>query len=176
MAKLNVDLDNLKLAIENRNQTIADIAAHNAELERMRTQLKEIDAELVSNSIRMKDFETAHHSIGIDGLKAHIDAKLRTQYEAEGFALMRDSLIKAIREKERDGDYIYCSSEKEATRTCWGVIYEAALSQIDKDSLQQLVAIGVATGKTKDTVLSDLKLYVDHKRLEPLSKQFGIPI
>ena len=100
MTKLNVDLDNLKLAIENREQTIAEIAAHNAELEKMRTQLIEIEAELVSNHARMRDFDTAHHSIGIDGLKAHIDAKLRTQYEAEGFTEMRDSLIKAIKEKQ----------------------------------------------------------------------------
>ena len=56
------------------------------------------------------------------------------------------------------------------------MIYEAALSQVDKDSLQQLITLGVATGKGKDTVLGDLKLFVDHKRLEPLSKQFGIPI
>lgn len=177
LKKTEIDTDRLNLAITNHSNTVSEIKSHRAELVNLQNQIKELDDEITKLGTQLKDFDLNNHSIGIAEIKSFAQQKLKTQYELESLAEVRDGLKKKLPILERDYGYLDSTSESEKKRACWGVVYDGLLKAIDNESIKQLIIVGIASGRSERTVMSDLDLTtIDYRRLESLTKQFGIPV
>lgn len=174
--KTEIDTDRLALAIEDHSNTVSEIKSHRAELVNLQTQIKELDDEITKLGTQLKDFDLNNHSIGIADIKSFAQQKLKTQYELESLAEVRDGLKKKYPTLERDYSMLDATSENEAKRACWRVLYDGLLKSIDTESLKQLIVVGVASGKHERNVIADLELGIEYQRLEALAKQFQIPV
>ena len=172
-----VDADRLNLAIADHSNTVSEIKSHRSELANLQTQIKELDDEITKLGSQLKDFDLNNHSIGIADIKSFAQQKLKTQYEIESLAEVRDELKKKYPIMERDYSYLDSTSESEKRRACWNVLYNGLLKSIDTEALKQLIVVGVASGRSERMVMNDLNLNtIEYERLDALIKQFGIPV
>ncbi len=172
-----VDLDRLSLAIDDHAKTVSDIKSHRLELENLQGQIKELNAEISSIQLLVRDFDLANNSISMGELKDFANRKHRAKLELETLIEVRDELKKRYPVMERDYSYLDSTSERDAKRFCWSVLYDSLLSAIDVEQIKQLIVVGVAAGWQEKAVLTDLGLMtVEYQRLESLAKQFSIPV
>lgn len=177
LKKTDIDIDRLNLAITDHSNTVSEIKSHRAELVNLQNQIKELDDEITKLGSQLKDFDLNNHSIGIADIKSFAQQKLKTQYELESLAEVRDGLKKKYPIMERDYSYLDSTSESEKKRVCWGVLYDGLLKAIDTESLKQLVVVGVASGRSERSIMNDLNLTtIEYERLDALVKQFNIPV
>lgn len=175
--KTDIDIERLNLAIADHSNTVSEIKSHRAELVNLQNQIKELDDEITKLGTQLKDFDLNNHSIGIAEIKSFAQQKLKTQYELESLAEVRDGLKKKLPILERDYGYLDSTSESEKKRACWGVLYDGLLKAIDTESLKQLVVVGVASGRSERSIMNDLNLTtIEYERLDALVKQFNIPV
>ena len=136
-----------------------------------------MNAEIAGIQSLLKDFDLANDSIAISDIKDFANRKYRAKLEVETLCEVRDELKKKYPVMERDYGYLDSTSEQEAVRKCWSVLYDGLLRSIDVEPIKQLLAVGVAAGKHERSVMSDLNIAtIEYQRLEPLVKQFGIPV
>ncbi len=172
-----VDNDRLALALADHGKVISDAKAHRIELSNLQGQIKELNTEIVSIQSLLKDFDLANNSIAIEDIKDFANRKHHAKLEVETLSEIRDELKKKYPVMERDYGYIDSTSESEAKRRCWSILYEGLLKAIDVEPIKQLIAVGVAAGKHERSVMNDLNIAtIEYQRLEPLVKQFGLPV
>lgn len=174
---VKVDADRLALALADHAAIVSEKKAHRLELENLQNQIKELNVEIISIQSLLKDFDLANNSIAIEDIKDFANRKYRAKLEVETLCEVRDELKKKYPVMERDYGYLDSTSEQEAVRKCWSVLYDGLLKSIDVEPIKQLLAVGVAAGKHERSVMSDLNIAtVEYQRLEPLARQFGIPV
>ena len=172
-----VDADRLNLALADHAKTVSDAKAHRIEIENLGNQIKELNAEIAGIQSLLKGFDLASDSIAIEDIKDFATRKHRARLEVETLCEVRDELKKKYPVMERDYGYIDSVSEMDAKRFCWSILYDGMLRAIDVEPIKQLLAVGVAAGKHERSVMSDLNIAtVEYQRLEPLVKQFGLPV
>lgn len=176
LKKTEIDTDRLNLAITDHSNTVSEVKSHRVELENLQAQIKELDSEIAKLGLQLKDYDLNKDAIGIAEIKSFAQQKLKTQYELESLAEVRDGLKKKLPTLERDYSMMDATSENEAKRNCWRVLYDGLLKSIDTESLKQLIVVGVASGKHERNVIADLELGIEYQRLEALAKQFNIPV
>ena len=174
--KTDIDIERLNLAIADHSNTVSEVKSHRVELENLQTQIKELDSEITRLFMQSRDSDLNSHSIGIADIKSFAQQKLKTQYEIKALTEVRDGLKKKLPTLERDYSMLDATSENEAKRSCWRVLYDGLLKSIDTESLKQLIVVGVASGKHERNVIADLELGIEYQRLEALAKQFNIPV
>ena len=59
---------------------------------------------------------------------------------------------------------------------CWQIIYDGYLKSIDVEPLNQLITLGTMVNKPMKSVIEDLKLEIDTRRLEAFAKQYNLPV
>jgi hypothetical protein len=172
-----VDRDRLSLALADHAKTVSDMKAHRFELENLQGQIKELNAEISNIQSLIKDFDLANNSISMNELKDFANRKHRAKLELETLIEVRDELKKRYPVMERDYGFIDSTSETDAKRFCWSVLYDGLLSAIDSEPVKQLIAVGAAAGWPATAVIADLGLAtVEYRRLESLAKQFSVPV
>ena len=176
MRKLEIDMERLALAIADHAKAVSDKKAHRIELENLQTQIRELDDEITRLGIELKSFDLNKDAIGITEIKSFAQKKLKIQYELESLAEVRDALKKKLPIMQRDYSSLDAVSEETAIKGCWTVLYDGLKKSIDVESIKQLLIVGVAAGMSEKMVMDDLNLTVEYERLEPLIKQFCIPV
>jgi len=172
----SVDRDRLALALADHAKTVSDIKSHRIELENLQGQIKTLNAEISSIQLLVRDFDLATNSISMDEIKDFANRKYRARLELETLIEVRDELKKRYPVMERDYSYLDSTSETDAKRFCWSVLYDGLLSAVDVEPIKQLIVVGVASGRHEKSVMNDLGLTIDYQRLESLAKQFQIPV
>ena len=134
---VSVESDRLALAIDDHAAVVSEKKAHRIELENLGNQIKELNAEIAGIQSLLKDFDLANNSIAISDIKDFANRKYRAKLEVETLAEVRDELKKKLPQMERDYGRFDATSEQDAVRKCWYVIYDGLFKSIDVEPIKQ---------------------------------------
>ena len=168
-----VDRELLNKAIADYHQTVIDVNNHRLEIDKLQGQINELNDEIA----RLQSVEfNLSADLSIQNIKNFANEKYKARLELETLIDIRDKLSDKLPELMRDFSAMYSNSVLEANKHCWSILYSALLSKIDFDLFKQLLAVGVISGMSKDTIIQTFnKMPVEFQQLDPLAEMFGIP-
>ena len=177
-ADAKVEADRLALAIADHAKAVSEKKAHRIELDNLGTQIKELNTEIAGIQSLLKDFDLANDSIAIEDIKDFANRKYRARLEVETLSEVRDGLKAKYESMERFYTESDSATIQTAADSCWSIVYRSLFNSVDVELLKKLMAVGSRVGKYDKMIINELNLLnpVEYDLLEPLAKQYGIPV
>lgn len=170
----NVTIDHEKLnrAIAEYNQALSSRKEYESKLKALRERTEQLDNAIMDVE-RLLSQKPVMAGLSIEDIKQFADDQSKYRNQITALVEVRTGIEKEIAAMDERVIIIELS---EAKQYIWRTVYEGLLTTIDKESLEQLFVAGSMIGKLERTIISDLSLSNDTRRLEAMAQQFNLPV
>lgn len=171
--KINgIDCGKLNRAIAEYNQALSSRKEYENKLNALRERTEQLDHAIMDVE-RLLSQKPVMAGLSIEDIKLFADDQSKYRNQIAALVEVRTGIEKEITAMDERVVIMELSDSK---KYIWRTLYDGLLTSIDKEPLEQLFVIGSMLGKLEHTIISDLALVDDTRRLEATIKQFNLPV